>query len=676
MGLLALGTPLSWDDSKKYNDFIRINGIKHLLSVFHNCSNRTNDPLLWGDEVEYMIVKFNYSDKTAKLDISNDNILNLLNDEKNYLNDCNERNIHFHPEYGRFMLEATPLSPYFNYNGDNYIEFNMIQRRILADNILKDLNADDVKTQSHKLVTITSFPRLGSKNFTTVDDSQLWNHKNNYSRSLFLPDEIINRHIRFPTLTANIRSRRGEKVAINIPMYQDLKTPKMDDTIDFNRNWFQNEDKEAEFASMEKFIYMDSMGFGMGCSCLQLTFQAPSLPMSRYLYDSLINLCPVMLSVSSAAPFFKGWLADQDVRWNVISGSTDDRAPYERNVPSLLKNSNQYGGIDPKEFENTKHLPKARYSTVDLFLGGNDFFNRSYNDTNVPLNDTILEQLLENDTYPMDYDMAKHFAHLFIRDPLVIFEENLTFDENKDFDVLQNHFENIQSTNWQTLRFKPPTDRFSTDSSSPGWRVEFRPLEVQLSDFENAAYSVFIYLLAESILKSSNKLNPYIQMSKVWENMDLAHKRDSTSTEKFHWKDSFEDSISTTSSLYSIDEIFHNKDNGIFNVYINPILIKKGFVESDWKELKYSEDKQRLYYYLKLISDRSSGKIPTTARYMRDFVLRHPDYKQDSKISELINYDLLMMCDRIASLDDSNGELSSYFGTELVDYLQNNKIVV
>ena len=35
-------------------------------------------------------------------------------------------------------------------------------------------------------------------------------------------------------------------------------------------------------------------------------------------------------------------------------------------------------------------------------------------------------------------------------------------------------FKNIQSTNWQTMRFKPPP------ANSPiGWRVEFRPTEVK-----------------------------------------------------------------------------------------------------------------------------------------------------------------------------------------------------
>jgi glutamate--cysteine ligase catalytic subunit len=41
-------------------------------------------------------------------------------------------------------------------------------------------------------------------------------------------------------------------------------------------------------------------------------------------------------------------------------------------------------------------------------------------------------------------------------------------------DVKQtDHFENIQSTNWQTVRFKPPPY-----GAPIGWRVEFRYTDI------------------------------------------------------------------------------------------------------------------------------------------------------------------------------------------------------
>jgi glutamate--cysteine ligase catalytic subunit len=46
-----------------------------------------------------------------------------------------------------------------------------------------------------------------------------------------------------------------------------------------------------------------------------------------------------------------------------------------------------------------------------------------------------------------------------------------------------------------------------------GWRVEFRSMEVQFTDFENAAFSIFIVLLSRAILTFG--LNFYIPISKV-----------------------------------------------------------------------------------------------------------------------------------------------------------------
>jgi hypothetical protein len=45
-----------------------------------------------------------------------------------------------------------------------------------------------------------------------------------FPESKWAPDEVINPHPRFGTLTQNIRKRRGQKVDIRIPLYQDTKT--------------------------------------------------------------------------------------------------------------------------------------------------------------------------------------------------------------------------------------------------------------------------------------------------------------------------------------------------------------------------------------------------------------------------------------------------------------------
>ena len=122
--------------------------------------------------------------------------------------------------------------------------------------------------------------------------------------------------------------------------------------------------------------------------------------------------------------------------------------------------------------------------------------------------------------------LAKHYAHLFIRDPLVVFRELLDQDDQTSSD----HFENIQSTNWQSMRFKPPPP----SAPNMGWRVEFRSMEIQLTDHENAVFSIFVVLLTRTIL--AYNLNFYIPLSKVDENMQTAQKRDAVLNETFWFR--------------------------------------------------------------------------------------------------------------------------------------------
>ena len=61
----------------------------------------------------------------------------------------------------------------------------------------------------------------------------------------------------------------------------------------------------------------------------------------------------------------------------------------------------------------------------------------------------------------------RHIAHLFTRDPLVMFEGRI---QELDDTTEVEHFENIQSTNWQTVRWKPPPPRVHPNDPHIGWR--------------------------------------------------------------------------------------------------------------------------------------------------------------------------------------------------------------
>ncbi|KAM0688133.1 glutamate--cysteine ligase [Conglomerata obtusa] len=99
--------------------------------------------------------------------------------------------------------------------------------------------------------------------------------------------------------------------------------------------------------------------------------------------------------------------------------------------------------------------------------------------------------------------------------------KNYSYDEivknNEKF--YTDDFENIQSSNWRSMRFKLPTQNGNLQES--GWKVEVRPMEIQPTAFENSAYTIFVVLLSKAII--SYKINFYLPLSLVDENFRRAN---------------------------------------------------------------------------------------------------------------------------------------------------------
>ena len=75
---------------------------------------------------------------------------------------------------------------------------------------------------------------------------------NPLTHQLFIPERTASPHPRFLGLAKSIYERRGKKVNIQVPRFQDTKTV--------------TEPTEREPVPGQ--IYMDAMHFGMGASCL------------------------------------------------------------------------------------------------------------------------------------------------------------------------------------------------------------------------------------------------------------------------------------------------------------------------------------------------------------------------------------------------------------------------
>ena len=266
------------------------------------------------------------------------------------------------------------------------------------------------------------------------------------------------------------------------------------------------DDPEFKKYSQPDHIYLDHYGFGMGCCCLQITFQAINLEEAKWLYDQLTPITPVIVALSAATPIFRSHLADVDSRWDVISASVDDRTLEER-------------GLTPLK-ENKFVLEKSRYGCLSCFLHET---SEPYNDVEAPFEAEIFQKLTDDG---VEASVARHIAHIFVRDPLVVYKERL----DQDPETSNEHFESIQTSVYNNMRFKPPP----IDHPQIGWRVEFRPTEIQLTDFENAAYSCFVVLLTRVII--SYNLVFVTNISIINENMTIAQKRDAVLNEKLQFR--------------------------------------------------------------------------------------------------------------------------------------------
>jgi glutamate--cysteine ligase catalytic subunit len=408
-----------------------------------------------------------------------------------------------------------------------------------------------------------------------------------------------------------------------------------------------------------------------------------------------------MMALTASTPILKGRLLDTDARWGIISESVDDRTPAERGRTDPDAPYNDYAA------KGQRRIYKSRYDSISTYIyqgtmaQGGDFRGLSNRVLNI-YNDIPLE--IDQDSYEelrkagIDPALAQHVAHLFIRDPLVIFDGAV---EEVDDETQTEHFESIQSTNWQSVRWKPPPTRNDPNAPHIGWRTEFRSMEIQLTDFENAAFAVFAVLLQRTILTFD--LNLYIPISRVDANMQRAHSRNAAAKGKFFFRrhlapleegddgygvkyvSMFSMAANGTyeGSSRSMDEDDKNNNNnddggdddGVSQKRRTAPTAPGSDEENAFEEMTMAEimtgkgdffpgliplvrayldhigadssSRERLDLYLDFIEKRSIGELVTPATWIRNFVRSHPAYKFDSYVSDEIAYDLLVACREI-----------------------------
>ena len=604
MGFLSIfGIVLQFNESKKYFKIIKDNFVKYVIRELQK-KYICKEPM-FGFEFELHKIYIDSDNKKIFIDLTAQNDI---------INSMKQKNDEFHlsHEYGGWMYEVIPNEPFL------IKDLNLIENNI--QNLYKYLTQ---KYGNKKFLSLGAFPMLGVGKYYINEDEKCSDEdinliedenekkareeyledisNNKLSYSIYLNDKIINRHPRFGNLTRNIRQRRGSKVDIQIPIFKDINT-------DFSKITYLDPNPG--------FITMDAMGFGMGCCSLQVTIASDTLEDCIKIYDQLIPLAPLFLILSSSSPIHRGKLSDYDNRWIIISKSVDDRTEEERNPNS------------------EKYVYKSRYSPIYSYIGNvNPYYN---NYPKFPINQEYYKQFIDAG---ISQNLATHFCNLLVRDPLVIFDKKINISDENDM----THFENINSSNWNSLRFKLP--RPSDKDFS--YKIEIRTCDLQLTPFENTSIIHFIVNLYNIILKKN--CNFIIPITKVDENYEKGYLNDAINTQKFWWRINCFESININDDkfnykedeeknikLLSIDEILNGAKEYNYPGLINVI---KDEIKNN---LDYNDKvKNEMLKFVNYIERKAKGEIWTDAKYIRKFVREHPKYNKDSIITEEINYDLI-----------------------------------
>jgi len=640
MGLLKESRTLTWEETQKKSAEVKKRGAEYFSDVYANVHPSKIFGFLWGEELEQNLV-IEEQGNWVLLPAS-DLVLQELKNETDGI---------YNIEYARYMIETTPSVPYEpRFSAFAKVEQGMEIRRKTVEKALESL----FKEKKASVLSLPCFPLLGDlfafgtngksahawsrewseayeanekesaeeKDGKTDGDKKVTDRTEKdvitktskqtedktgekedkkdsalskycqrlvpsfkITRSRHFPDFAITWHRRFHDFTKNIRLRKGA------PLHFEILPAKI-------------EKEGGAWNKGASSVVIDSMGQGMGCCCLQLTMQSESLDEARFLYDSIGAICPLLLFLTMGTAAVSGTLTESSTRWDIVAASVDCRKEEE----SFIK--------------------KSRYSSIDLYVSDMpEELYSIYNDINPYLEKNVLDILISRG---VDKAMAHHIASLYIRDPILCYEDSSGRDD----------FENIQSSNWRSMRLKPPKEKIGGEGAPGAWLVEVRPMEIQPTSFENTAYLVFVVMFSRMVLSLNTVF--YLPISKVDENFRAANSPSNVPkslarwmgferSQKFWYRENIFESGPPVIKYGTVEEIFLGTGSycGIL-----------GAIERYLSEYA-GKSQLEVEPYLQFIRDRVTGRKTSVATYVRKFVSKHPEYKGDSVISRTVSNDLV-----------------------------------
>jgi glutamate--cysteine ligase catalytic subunit len=361
----------------------------------------------------------------------------------------------------------------------------------------------------------------------------------------------------------------------------------------------------------------DDMIHGWGGCGLQVTFSANNLQQVCRLHDQLVPLGPLMLALSAATPLRKGRLVATDTRWEAMCRAGDDRKPSE------IQDIHPRLGCTPMYLEESSSA-------------------RRLNDRTMKSIDGLRPDLRSHGVPP---SLAVYLSHVLNRDPLIDAphisdgDDTSTSAQSSRVDLMNLHM----STWWPHVRLKLPV--VSTFDKSLPWRVEFRPMDAQPSDMENASLVVAMRILQQTI--DHFDLDLRIPISAVEENMNRANARAAATDQVFRFAAKIGHSANAPAYAFdgwaSLDTIFNGGDNGAGVKWLGLLPLAHDYLAQRGIPELPDNEQERIFGGLELLSARASGRVQTPAKWMRSFISKHSHSDSaDDEISAQVYYAMIM----------------------------------
>lgn len=593
-------------------------GLSELIDVWHRIKDRRSLDFCWRDRLEYQIIKLDHSRQQAIL--CPDQTMVLRRIER-----ANGRMWLWRPGSTKFALEAANSRPHSPQLEDLLaIEQSFTRRRQYLRSLLNNdqapftLNAlpdlGEIKTESQKSESSKSAP---VKQVSAVPQ-----------RTLSMHARAQSMHVRAQSYSNISMDKTRSEPASPTSKFSRLSRPRL------------------RSIATESHLHIPQLKspptppvFYSGGRGLHVTFGCHDLREARYLHDQMCVLSPVMLAFTASTPIHKGRLCEYDVRMESIPESSDDSKtcsavrPWRQLYPTYL-------GLD---------APRSRI-------------------TRSTTNKEVFQRLkMEGFDDAMALFCAQGYSSA---SPQTSKKSSSSQTPERNAGSRLFHEFTASLNPYVQLELPSPHDL------RVAFRVTFAAMEIQLTDFSNAAVIFFLALLRFAILgfDLDFRLPPHM----VAENLAKAHKQDSILSEQLWWRsvrwrvgfgfNSNEQPLTTDAepSLVSIDYIINGDPSrpetvglsGVLDAYLADVEDSSdagSFADHNNNHpaaTTSDADLETIARYLAFIRRRAKGTVPTEAKLIRNFVHNHPEYEANAPLTQS------MWCDLVKRTEELNANMS------------------